>query len=220
MVEVAENTEASAESLLIKVNSGEALTDAEREHVERMLGLYFADDVIRKPCIDDVYSYLLVLGRGHATAARKIVEKFLDEKDPYTIALVLETLCLDWRETESYLERVIQFALGVSWDEDEDARQVALKVLGEYLAERIGEQALTKHEASVLELLLGIFSDPVTDDWTRQLAYFSLLRAAGKREEDLPSSCRMLKLGEGSQEVDWDAIIFLREKLKRAQSKV
>lgn len=197
------------ERLLLKVNSGEALDAKILSEVAATIEDSLSDNPGRKASVDDVYSLLLVLGRADARAHLRTLERFLEQRDPYVVSLVLEILCLQWRTTAEYVERVIHFALGVSWDEDDDVRHTALKILGEYLHEGAGKPNVA---AEVLALLLSTFSDSTLDRWTRQQAYFALCRAGGKDWSELPSECKILDLRDGSQDIDWPLIDSLSNK--------
>lgn len=196
------------DELLLGISRGEAL---EQETEEAIAGLFQAalnPGKGRSPSVDDVYAYITVIGKAKLTSFRVILERFLDTQDPLTVALVLEILCLDWQAAEDYLERVISFALGASWDSEDDVRQAALRILGEYLAAGLAAEVLEAkkqaknpekivHCRRVLELLLATFDDAETEQWVRQRAYFALCRAAGKSEEELPSECVPLDFEDG-----------------------
>jgi hypothetical protein len=170
--------------------------------------------------VDDVYSCLLVVGRGKLFDYRHVVEQYLQAEDALTVALVLEMLCLDWGFVEEYLEQVISFALGVPWDEDEDVRQTALKILGEYLfasepsrrdkAEAQDEIKLARRR-HVLDLLVCVFQDEAAEQWTRQASYYALCRAYGKKWEEIPPECVMLDLKIGSADLDQKVLDYVAQ---------
>jgi hypothetical protein len=164
--------------------------------------------------VDDRYSYLVVLRKANAKRHRSVLEVHLDTHDPLTAALVLETLTLHWGLTDEYLERVLDFALGVSWDEDQDVQQSAIKILGEYLFETLPKECLENPSSSSLEssqlrvlaLLLSLFQDTEGEHWVRQTAYFSIARAAKFSWEELPAECAQLDFSKGSKDLNQDLI--------------
>lgn len=214
------------EKLLVRISDGETLSSEEVEELAEVLRAVDAAEVGRKRSVDEIYSYIVVVGRAKLTSLQHSIEKFLDVRDALTVALVLETLCLEWKATDAYLERVISFALGVSWDEDQDVQQAAIKILGEYLFETLapslhGETSdlrLSPPQHRVLELLLSIFSDPELESWTRQSSYFSLCRADGRDWDRIPSECVQLRFEKGTKDIDWSMIEGLEEVLTHYSS--
>lgn len=211
-----------AEELLLRVNSGEALSERELREVAEQLELVDSPEIIRKPSYDDAYSLLLVLSRARAKQYRHIVERFLNSEDSITVSLVLETLCLDWQETEAYLERVVHFALGDSADGEDDIRQTSIRILGEYLAET--RLATTRELAAraedrrrqILMLLLSYVEDDMTDTVTRTASYRALLRAAGFKDLDIPSPFSQLDFAQNSEDIRWDIVSEFRAELETA----
>ncbi len=201
--------EMDPERLLLKLSSGKRLTAAEVAGVVELL-----ESASEESGLDDSYSCLLIVGRAGLKEHRRLVERYLDTKDPLTVSLALEILCLQWHATEDYLERALDFALGVSWDTDDDVRGMSLRVLGEYLREswdgHIPESCSDK-QLKVLGLVLSVFEDEALDPLVRQSAYNSLCRAAGKEWEELPSECVLLNFESGSTDVDWPMIERLRQ---------
>ena len=207
-----------AEALLVKLNEGEQLSEQDALELVRLLESIWVPDGGRAVSMDDLYAYIAVLKRARLLQYRHVLERFLDARDSLTVALVLETLCLDWELTDEYLERVLSFGVGVSWDEDEDVKQTALKVLGEYLHKawtgkrmQHGLSSVLRREQHVLALLLSTFEDEDSEPWCRQGAYFALSRAYGKSWENLPSECVALNLEAGGSDIDHDMIDMLKQ---------
>lgn len=210
---------ADPEKLLLDINEGKTLSAGELSTIAAVLVDQSKKILTRDFSVDDVYSYLLVLGRAKCFEYGHVLESFLDVEDPLTVALVLEILCLDWGKSEEYLERVINFALGASWDEDEDVRQTALKILGEYLYEKLPKQQkgdVPTVIRQVLELLYSTFCDEDAEQWSRKSAYTALCRARKKKPEQLPAECSLLSFEPQSPDIDWEVIRqiedFLSEK--------
>lgn len=209
-----------ADKLLLKINSGGNLSHEEVEEVASLLKISIED---RKKLVllsvDDIYCMLLVLGRNKNEDYRHLLTQYLEYDDPLTVSQVLEILCLDWKETEEYLERLINFALGTSKDSEEDIRQTSIKILGEFLfTKKLENQSQATSTLKVLELIFSIFEDEDCDQWTRQRAYYSLLRATGNDWADIPSECKMLDFSKGSIDVDWNKLSQLSSSFSESVS--
>ncbi len=204
------------EKLLLQISNGKTLSPEEVEELIHLLeGAAVGDELRRDISLDDVYSYLVVLGRAKCTRARHVLERYLEMRDPLTVALVLEVLCLEWGFTEEFLERVVNFAVGVAWDYDEDVKQTALKILGEYLltslrSRKENDGAMLPREQRVIDLLFTTFDDQAGKIWCRQAAYFALCRAGGLSWEELPGECTSLDFSSRKGEVRYDVLDRLR----------
>lgn len=233
-----EDGDLDPERLLVRLNSGKSLTSDEIEELVRCIELALSES--GPLSLEDLYAMVLVLSRARLTDRAYLLERAFEVRDPLTVALALETLCLDWELYSSYVERVMAFALGVAWDPDGDVQGVALKILGEFLKDALsGKTALAvptekkgrgssaakpkrsssekpKSAASdprigaVLELLFSIFDDVDLEHGVRQAAYCSLLRAGGRDWELLPSECVEIDLSEGSEDLDGALLAKLR----------
>ena len=162
-------------------------------------------------CYDDIYEYLVVIGKSKQKKFRFALERFLHCKDSLTVSLVLEILCLKWEDIDDYLELIIGFALGCPWDEDEDVRQMAIKILGEYLFKNKSTCSLPSNNRQIISLLFSIFDNPLVPQWTRQSAYFALCRAAGKKWEEVPPECSVLNFEQECEKIDQNMLKHLRE---------
>ncbi len=209
------------EKLLLRISQGEELSSEEVAEITEVFRSLEIEDIGRSRSVDEVYSFLVVVGRARLIELQHLIEKSLDVRDALTVALVLETLCLEWEKTGEYLERVINFALGVAWDEDQDVQQVAIKILGEYLQQFLPAilsqdvKSLSASQHRVLDLLMSIFEDESLESWTRQSAYYSLCRSYGKDWEVIPSECVQLEFSHDSKDVEWGMIDELKELLSQ-----
>jgi hypothetical protein len=209
-----------ADKLLLKINNGGNLSHEEVEEVASLLKIAIED---RKKLVllsvDDIYCMLLVIGRNKNEDYRHLLTQYLEFEDPLTVSQVLEILCLDWNETEEYLERLINFALGTPKDSEEDIRQTSIKILGEFLfSKKITNQSQTTSALKVLELIFSIFEDEDCDQWTRQRAYYSLLRATGKDWGEIPSECKMLDFSKGNSDINWQELSQLNSSSSESES--
>jgi len=124
---------------------------------------------------------LLILGATGDSRYAELVAQSLDKRDdPLVVRLALELLCLDWRLTPRYLERVHQYLRWIPWDSDGYIRQTALSIAGEYLR--------TQKDAALLQEVLDAWEGPNTDDIIRQDAYAALARAMGEPRSAIPSA--------------------------------
>ena len=198
------------EQLLLNISNGQDPSAEEITQILDILEAVVEDSPGRKPSLDDVYSYLIILGKLKLKEHSHLVERCLELGDPLTAALILQILCVDWEMAEEYLERVISFALGVAWDVDQDVQQTALSIMGEYLADSLSDEAkglkpelsLTPYQCRVLDLLLNVFEDEYAEAWTRKSAYYALGRAYGMPHEKLPAECAVLDFRADSNDID------------------
>jgi hypothetical protein len=208
------------ENLLLRLSSGKPLKESE---VLEVLDFLKAVDVslpAKELALDEIYSFLLVLGRSKFTQHRSIVERFLDLQESENVSLALTILCKDWELAEEYLEQLISFALGHSWDVDDDARTTSIEIIGEYLNKSLKESeaksAARQKAANILGLVLSLFDDGELKHSTRQHAYFALCRAGGKEWEEIPSAYRKLDL---ETEIDKGLVSSLRQLASESSSK-
>ncbi len=198
------------ERLILEISDGKMISEEEKGVIVSILESCLQEKLIRGFSIDDIYSYILVIGRAKFYDLGHVLERFLASEDALTVALVLEILCIDWARTDDYLERVLSFALGTPWDVDEDVRQTAIKILGNYLHAKMApkkRKTAPKHTKHVLSLLYSIFQDEEAEHWTRQTAYFALCRASGKSLADLPPpECFLMEFGPDSCDIDREVI--------------
>ncbi len=204
--------ELDPERMLIELSEGKQLDPDALAEMVSCLESIDAVALGRLPSVDQVYSYLVVLGKLGNREYRRILERYLEAEDCLTVSLILDTLCTDWGLTDEYLEHVLKFALRVTWDEDSDVQESAIKILGEYLAENFdpSQPAKMKHYR-VLELLYSIFLDDTAGDYTRQVAYCALLRSMQVPLEQLPGECTILELSEDSTDLDQEVLARCRE---------
>lgn len=209
------------EKLLVKVSLGKKLAPEELENILQAFDELWADKFSRLGAVDDAYNLVHLLSRAGDAQHAYLIERCLEAKDPLLVSLTLETLCLTWGLGAAYLERVMSFALGESWDYDEDVRHVAIKILGEYLREQFSRDAKVEKAANwynqivgqALELLFSILNEEKTERLTRQSAYRALARAAGKSWEELPSELAHLDFSGEKKNLDEKMLAALKGKI-------
>lgn len=130
---------------------------------------------------NELYTLLLIVGRDpNGIQYRSLVEKFLDyPKEPMLSRLALKTVCNYWGLTKNYLGTVKSFVKGVSWDDSEDIRLVAISTSGEYLRETIDKELLQQ----ILEVYENLHESPLV----RSSAFEALLRTIGMDWNEIPS---------------------------------
>ena len=170
----------NADEILRRATSG-TLIKADQDMVAEAL-------LARDPKLDR-YTLLLSLGRAMARQHSKVVESYLNEEhDPMLARLALQILCKFWSGTVHYLPIVERALDGLAWDEEDDVRQMALSIAGEYLREA--------EYPRFLEQLLDAVEDETEDDVIRKDAYLSLARAMGVEWDELPPLSRLPPLDE------------------------
>ena len=136
---------------------------------------------LQKPDTEEKYLLIRILGYSHATAYQPLVERFLiSESDPYLASAALQVLCNHWGFENQYLQKIQEFIQGVSWDEHEDVRLVAISTAGEHLRKNENKE--------FLQTILEIFKDENEDHLLREAAYSSLARAVGRGYAEIPSA--------------------------------
>ena len=120
----------------------------------------------------DKYALIVALGNLHDLTFVPDIEPFLSEKRaPQVAALALRVLCVDLKLSERYVDRITGFVDGVPWDEEEDARLVAIQVSGEHLR--------LHQSADLLERLIDVEQNPDERPLVRETARDALARAIG-----------------------------------------
>lgn len=198
-----------ADKMLVELNSGGKLSG---ETLAKVASYLEAIDLSEAAGLDldNMYALLLVLARAHSYEHGYLFEKFFELHDAMTAIMILETLCIDWDKTEEYMEHVLRFALGAAWDEDEDVRQFALKIIGEHVRALMMKDSLSSsqqhHAKRMVELVLRTFEDESQDNWVRQAAYRALGRIAMKDWEELPAECSVPNFKPGSDSFEPEII--------------
>lgn len=119
------------------------------------------------------YSLLHILGKAGDTSYRSLVEQFLEcREDPMLSKMALRTLCDYWHFTDEYRDTLLRFVRGVSWDDEQHVRRVAIQIAGEYLIDH--------SDTEMLRELLSIYEDSQEDKSMRDWTYQALSRAMGR----------------------------------------
>ena len=164
-----------ADELLTKVARGEASSgDLEAA----------ANQLRAREGNSDPYTLLLALGRSGDRRIRDIVERYLvDPSDPMLTRLALQVACRYWGEVDRYVSHVERFLAGVTGDEENDVRQMAVSIAGDYLQ--------CNENKRLLSLLLQMVQDEALSEFQRSAAYIALAHAMGKSRQELPRPTRM-----------------------------
>lgn len=94
--------------------------------------------------------------------------------------IALQTLCHYWGFTEQYLDQIIWFIRGVEWDENEEARLIAMSIAGRYCQHQSNPE--------IFKSLIDVFEDPREEGFIRRFAYESLGEAMRRDGRDIPSA--------------------------------
>lgn len=203
------------ERLLVLANSGKVLAVKDREKIAKQLHELSAQAVDDPTKLDDLYSIIVLVRRAGLREFTRELENCLDLKDALVVGLALETLCLDWSRADDYLERVLSFAVGVAWDEEEDIRHSAIKILGEFLRSKVAlpgrGSPLNDRERHVLSFLFFAFREKAAECWTRRAAYRALCRVAGREGDQVPHEYEQFSVDAGSIDIDWEMIRSLEK---------
>jgi hypothetical protein len=131
---------------------------------------------------------------------RQLVESFLEYKSNPTIsASALFVLCLRWKDTEMYLEKVQQFLGGVEWDSNNECQLMAIAIAGEYLDNHSNKD--------FLQHLIYMFENTNNNEFTQQAVYEALAMATGH------STTGVMNTSQNKQ--DPNVIIEAKERLSR-----
>lgn len=208
--------EFDSEALIRALNEGETLSQLELDSVVGLLRMVEKKrpvleveerlKLFRVPNLDEIYSLLTILIKSDSKQYSEVLGSFLHYDDTMTVSLALEGLCGKWKLTEEYMEQVLDFALGVPWDHEDDLKFQSLSILGELLSRK------PKHSsrAQIINLIVSSF-DSESDNWGRLKTYQAILLASGA--SNLPNDFARLDFSENSSDVDWKLIAKLREEI-------
>lgn len=126
----------------------------------------------------DRYSLLHILGRAGNASYRAVVEPFLEGPDELEARLAVWILCRWWGLTDLYIDTLLKFMRGVTWDERLDGKIAAIGVVGEYLNHHSNWKLLHK--------LIQIFENRKEEQDTRRYAYYALAESLGYDTQQFP----------------------------------
>lgn len=167
---------------LLKAATARDLTPAEIDSVVRALRAGPGQ-------LQETYRLILILGRANAVEHASLVYSYASEcADPMLARVALQVLCSFWQMTGAHLPLVKRFLARDPCDPEEDVRQMAISVAGEYLRQH--------EDSELLRALIHIVESEDEDEVRRADAYLSLARAMGREWEDLPPVSRLPALRE------------------------
>jgi len=157
---------------------------------------------------ENPYTAIHILGITNAIQFESLVAKFLDgPSDPMLARIALKVLVSHWGFGSKYRQEIEQFAIGKSWDEDSDARLMAISCAGEL--------ARVTHDVELIKLCLSIFENEEELPGVRDQAYFSIARTAGKSWLEIPPASRRMNY---EKDVDAGLIEWSRRQAQSAES--
>jgi hypothetical protein len=154
----------------------------------------------------DRYTLLHILGRSGDLHFEDLVRGFLScPSDPLLSRLVLQVLCSFWGRTVDYLDYVKAYLSGVEWDIDEEVRQIAISITGEYLVGHDDQDLLGK--------LLEIAGSAAERPLIREDAIRALARGLGYAWTEIPPASTQIPI-----DGPWASEVLLRayERFTRA----
>lgn len=106
---------------------------------------------------EDLANCVYILGRIGADQHRSAIEKLLYfPSDPDVSATALRVLCIYWKYTADYLDKITLFIKGVDWDDADEVRLMAFSALGKYLQKQKSFECI--------KLLADFVEDPTKID--------------------------------------------------------
>ncbi len=138
---------------------------------------------------EDLGAYIYILGRIGAVQHKSLIEKYLYcPEDPDVAATALRVLCLYWNYTEEYLDQIVSFIKGVTWDDVDDVRLMSFSVLGKFLKKKKNPQ--------LIHLLTDFVDDPTkiegyvsnrnyAEAFLQACAYTELCKALGCSDDEI-----------------------------------
>ncbi|MCB1118043.1 MAG: hypothetical protein KDK50_05650 [Chlamydiia bacterium] len=125
----------------------------------------------------DTYWYLLVVGIMGSSEYAPLFERFLKcPEKPSLTAAALDGLCYYWSLTPKYIDILVTFIKGVSWDTHADARISAMRCAGSYLRDNENKK--------LLWMLMYVFSNEEENEVMQETAYMAIARAVGQSWEE------------------------------------
>jgi hypothetical protein len=138
----------------------------------------------RYDLLEHRYRLLNILGYSFDLKYQELVEKFLyNPDDPMLAKLALQILCYRFAKEKEYVDYVLDFMKGVSWDKEDDCKLVAISIAGESLR--------MFQSKELLSMLISIFEQEESMV-INQTAYLALMRALGFDRKEMPPSFRLL----------------------------
>jgi hypothetical protein len=127
----------------------------------------------------DRYTLLHIVGLSQHLEYEQLVSSYLESaSDPMLARIALQVLCDFWNLKEKYRDRIIEFIRGVSWDYEDDVRQIAMASAGEYLRDH--------NDQELLASLIATAKDENTRNVIRDDAIRALARALQYDWGDIP----------------------------------
>ena len=132
---------------------------------------------------EDPYDCLLILGRASAIQYRDLVESQLQVyDDPMLVRLAVQILCRYWGFGRDYRDTVVRLAHGEIWDEEEDARLMAISCCSEILPDETHPE--------LWSYLIDVALNEKEREVVRQAAYSALALGIGASVVELPTPVR------------------------------
>jgi len=123
--------------LIVTLDFDELLSDLSRgiplsKESKEQLSLFVQQQVANpkeKRSLEDLFAAFTVISKSDDAKLSYLLDLAFEVPDPMLVCLALETLVVKWGIYEPVVERLIQYALGASFDYDGDVREMALECI-------------------------------------------------------------------------------------------
>lgn len=146
------------DDLLCALSRGESLSKQNKEDLTAYIQRQIQAPK-EKRSLEDLYGAYTVVTKSNDKSLAFLLELAFEIPDPLLVSLALETLILKWGIIDNYIERLIQFSLGASYDYDGDVRDVAFECV-ECILNNHKINSDTKQKLS--NLLLHLLNDELS----------------------------------------------------------
>lgn len=166
------------DDLLCNISRGEKLPKENKEQIASFIQAQISLPR-EKRSLEDLFAAYTVLAKTDDPKLAYLLELAFEIPDPLLVSLALETLIIKWNIYENLSERLVQYALGASFDHDGDIRLSAFECIKHIFG-------VKKVDASVVDklnqLLMHILNDDSEDEEIKGIVSEILALRSGKRK--------------------------------------
>ncbi len=132
-----------------------------------------------KRSLEDIFAAYTVLVKADDSKLAYLLELAFEIPDPLLVCLALKTLIIKWNIFEPFTERLIQYALGASFDYDGDVRVAAFESIKHIFNQKKVPTAVIE---KLTQLLMHILNDEGEDEEIKGIVSELLaLRSSNRR---------------------------------------
>lgn len=166
------------DDLLCNISKGDKLSKEDKEQ----LAVFIQNQISlpkEKRSLEDIFGAYTVIAKTDDSKLAYLLELAFEIPDPLLVCLALETLIIKWNIVEPFIERLIQYTLGASFDHDGDIRSTAFECIKHIFGNK-------KAPASVIDkltqLLMHILNDDAEDEEVKGIVSELLALRGGRRK--------------------------------------